>query len=53
VLLTGVLGIGLGLIIFKKQSIWPAVFAHGFFDATTFLFLYVMVKFPNLLPKGV
>jgi membrane protease YdiL (CAAX protease family) len=51
VLLTGVLGVGLGMILLRKQSIWPAVFAHGFFDAATFLFLYAMVKFPAL--KGI
>jgi membrane protease YdiL (CAAX protease family) len=52
VLLTGILGIGLGLIIVWKNSIWPAVFAHGFFDATTFALLYLMAKFPEMLPKG-
>lgn len=52
VLLTGILGIGLGLIIVRKNSIWPAVFAHGFFDATTFALLYLMAKFPEMLPKG-
>jgi len=52
VLLTGTLGFGLGIIIFRKNSIWPAVFAHGFFDAATFIFLYGMVRFPDLMPKG-
>lgn len=28
--------IGLGLIMILHRSIWPAVLAHGFFDATTF-----------------
>ena len=32
----GLLGIGLGLIMVFHKSIWPAVIAHGFFDATTF-----------------
>jgi membrane protease YdiL (CAAX protease family) len=31
----GVLGILLGLIIIAHKSIWPAVIAHGVFDATT------------------
>jgi membrane protease YdiL (CAAX protease family) len=39
VALTGVLGFGLGLIILKHRSIWPAVFAHGMFDATTLALL--------------
>ena len=52
VLLTGLLGIGLGMIILRSDSIWPSVFAHGFFDAATFLMLFVMVKFPALVPKG-
>jgi len=34
-LMAGVLGVGLGLIMVFHRSIWPAVFAHGFFDATT------------------
>ena len=35
----GVLGFFLGLIIVLHRSIWPAVIAHGLFDATTFAFL--------------
>jgi membrane protease YdiL (CAAX protease family) len=31
----GVLGLFLGLIIIVHKSIWPAVIAHGLFDATT------------------
>ena len=45
VLMTGALGVGLGLIMLHHQSIWEAVIAHGFFNATTFLMLYGMVKF--------
>jgi membrane protease YdiL (CAAX protease family) len=30
-----VLGIFLGLIMVYHRSIWPAVLAHGFFDATS------------------
>jgi membrane protease YdiL (CAAX protease family) len=31
----GILGLFLGLIMVLHRSIWPAVIAHGFFDATT------------------
>jgi membrane protease YdiL (CAAX protease family) len=33
------LGFGLGLIMILHRSIWPAVIAHGMFDATTFALL--------------
>jgi membrane protease YdiL (CAAX protease family) len=33
------LGIALGVIMVAHKSIWPAVFAHGFFDATSFALL--------------
>ena len=35
----GVLGLMLGLIIILHRSIWPAVIAHGVFDATTLALL--------------
>jgi membrane protease YdiL (CAAX protease family) len=35
----GVLGLLLGLIIILHKSIWPAVIAHGLFDATTLALL--------------
>jgi membrane protease YdiL (CAAX protease family) len=35
----GVLGLLLGLIIILHKSIWPAVIAHGVFDATTLALL--------------
>jgi membrane protease YdiL (CAAX protease family) len=35
----GVLGLMLGIIIILHKSIWPAVIAHGAFDATTFALL--------------
>ena len=35
----GVLGVFLGLIMIFHRSIWPAVLAHGSFDATTFALL--------------
>src|SRR5688572_23344774 len=37
--MAGLLGFGLGTIMVLHRSIWPAVVAHGFFDATTFLLL--------------
>jgi len=33
------LGFFLGVIMVVHRSIWPAVFAHGFFDAATFAML--------------
>ena len=33
------LGLGLGVIMVLHRSIWPAVIAHGAFDATTFALL--------------
>lgn len=45
VFLTGALGIGLGLIIVRHQSIWQATLAHGFFDATSFALLAALSKF--------
>jgi membrane protease YdiL (CAAX protease family) len=39
VCLTGFLGIGLGLIMIFHGSIWPAVIAHGMFDATSMAML--------------
>jgi membrane protease YdiL (CAAX protease family) len=35
VVLAAVVGFGLGLIMILHRSIWPAVIAHGAFDATT------------------
>jgi len=53
VLLTAALGLGLGMIIVRQQSIWDAVFAHGFFDATTFALLYFVARFqPQIIPSG-
>ncbi len=39
VLVTGGLGFGLGLIMLLHRSIWPAVIAHGMFDATSMALL--------------
>jgi membrane protease YdiL (CAAX protease family) len=35
VLHAGLMGFGFGLIMIFHRSIWPAVFAHGLFDATS------------------
>lgn len=45
VLVTG-LGVGLGAIMVFHRSMWDAVLAHGFFDATTFALLTI---FPEIL----
>lgn len=51
VTMTTILGVGLGSIIILHRSIWEAVLAHGFFDATTFTLLYILARFrPDLLP---
>jgi membrane protease YdiL (CAAX protease family) len=53
VLITALLGAGLGGIMLWHRSIWEAVFAHGFFDASSFALLYAIAKFsPGLLPHG-
>jgi membrane protease YdiL (CAAX protease family) len=36
------LGFGLGAVIVYHRSIWEAVMAHGFFNATSFILLYFM-----------
>jgi len=36
---TTLIGVGLGWLIVRQGSIWTAVMAHGFFNATTFLLL--------------
>jgi membrane protease YdiL (CAAX protease family) len=35
-IVAGLLGLFLGMIMIVHRSIWPAVLAHGFLDATTF-----------------
>jgi membrane protease YdiL (CAAX protease family) len=39
VCLAGLLGVGLGLIMIFHRSVWPAIFAHGIFDATSMAML--------------
>ena len=45
VVITALLGIGLGTIMLWHRSIWEAVIAHGFFDAATFAFLYLLARY--------
>ena len=48
---TLVLGLGLGAIMLGHRSIWAAVFAHGFLDATSFvMFHWLATHHPNLIP---
>lgn len=42
VAMTSILGLGLGLIQVWRRSLWEAVIAHGFFDASTFLILFLL-----------
>lgn len=41
-LLTFTIGLGLGAILLFHRSLWIAVLAHGFFDATTFVLLRLL-----------
>jgi len=50
VALTGTLGLGLGAILLYHRSLWVAVLAHGFFDATSFALL-ASVERMGLLDK--
>jgi membrane protease YdiL (CAAX protease family) len=42
--LTGMLGFALGMIIVLHRSIWPAVIAHGFFDAISLALLPLIAE---------
>jgi len=42
--MAAVLGFLLGIIMVVHQSIWPAVIAHGMFDATSFAFLPIALE---------
>ena len=44
-LLTGTLGLGLGLVMIYHRSFWVAAIAHGLLDATTFGFLGLLQAF--------
>ncbi|HEY3863344.1 MAG TPA: type II CAAX endopeptidase family protein [Verrucomicrobiae bacterium] len=49
-LMAGFLGLGLGFIMVFHRSIWPAVIAHGFFDATTMALIPWAVGMMKHLP---
>lgn len=42
VVVTGLLGLGLGWIMTFHRSLWVAVLAHGFFDATSFVGIWAL-----------
>lgn len=50
VLATTLLGVGLGAILLYHRSLWEAVLAHGFFNATTFAILpWLADRYPHFL----
>lgn len=49
--MTGLLGLGLGIILVLHRSIWPAVLAHGFFNATTMALLPLLAEQLRGMPK--
>jgi hypothetical protein len=51
VVLTGVVGFILGLVMILHRSLWTAVIAHGFFDATTFVLLGLIVRYREEIRK--
>lgn len=44
VVVTGLLGLGLGWMMTFHRSLWIAVLAHGFFDATSFVGLWALER---------
>lgn len=45
------LGIGLGAILVFHRSLWDAVLAHGFFNASSFIMIYLLLHyFPEYNP---
>lgn len=50
VFLTTLLGLGLGAILVWRRSLAEATLAHGFFDATSFMFLGILSR-PKLLER--
>jgi membrane protease YdiL (CAAX protease family) len=52
VMVTGLLGLGLGLVMHFHRSLMVAVLAHGFFDASTFVALGIVIRFqPEILKQ--
>ena len=53
VVLTGTIGLLLGLIMLLHGSIWEAVIAHGMFDATSFALIpWALEHLPKQVPVG-
>jgi membrane protease YdiL (CAAX protease family) len=50
--MTALLGFGLGVIMVLHRSIWPAVIAHGMFNALTFVLLPWLTKTLPQLQKS-
>ena len=51
VAITTILGIGLGAIMVFHRSLWDAVLAHGFFNASSFILMYLLLRyFPQYSP---
>ena len=42
--MTALIGIALGTIMVLHRSVWPAVIAHGMFDATSFVLIPLIMK---------
>jgi membrane protease YdiL (CAAX protease family) len=53
VLLTSLLGLGLGLIQILRRSLPEAVLAHGFFDASTFFLIFLLQQKDLLARMGI
>lgn len=53
VLLTGLLGVGLGMIQILRRSMPEAVLAHGFFDASTFFLIFLLQQKELLERMGI
>ena len=53
VVATALLGVGLGLIQILRRSLAEAVIAHGFFDATTFFFIFILQQKDFLKKIGI
>lgn len=48
---TSIIGLGLGAIILLHRSIWEAVLAHGFFNATSFVLVPLVARrWPEMFP---
>ncbi len=51
VAITSLLGIGLGAILVFHRSLWDAVLAHGFFNASSFIMIHLLLNyFPEYNP---